>query len=101
MNLMYDHARALIDASQNIIILQAENPDGDSLGSSLALEEILEDLHKKVTLYCRIDIPKYLRYIRGWDRVVSEFDHNSDLVIIVDAASEALFTKTLTEPGIR
>ena len=35
-----NQAKNLIEHAQKIIIIQAENPDGDSLGSSLALEEI-------------------------------------------------------------
>ena len=43
---MFDTAKQLINDAKKIIIIQAENPDGDSLGSSLALEEILGDLNK-------------------------------------------------------
>ena len=45
---MYDEAKKLITDAQKIIVIQAENPDGDSLGSSVALEEILSDLGKDV-----------------------------------------------------
>ena len=78
---MFDTAQQLIQSADNIVIIQAENPDGDSLGSSLALEEVLSDLGKTVTLYCPVDIPKYLRYIRGWDRVVGDFPARADLAI--------------------
>ena len=47
---MFETATQLIDAAQKIIIIQAENPDGDSLGSALALEEILGDLGNEVSL---------------------------------------------------
>ena len=98
---MYDKAKELIDSAQKIIIIQAENPDGDSLGSALALEEILGDKGKEVILYCPIEIPKYMRYINGWDRVVNSFDTNSDLAIIVDTAADVLITKVLEVPGVR
>ena len=48
---MYDEAKNLIGSAKKIIVIQAENPDGDSLGSSLAIEEILSDIGKKVILY--------------------------------------------------
>lgn len=98
---MYEEATKLISSAQNIIVIQAENPDGDSVGSSVALEEILSDLGKNVTLYCPVDIPKYLRYIRGWDRVTSDFDTNADLAIIVDTAADILISKVLAAPGVR
>ena len=98
---MYNTATQLITDSNKIIIIQAENPDGDSLGSSLALEEILGDLGKEVVLYCPVEIPKYMRYIQGWDRVVADFDTSADLAIIVDTAADVLITKVLETPGVR
>lgn len=98
---MYEQAATLISDASHIIIIQAENPDGDSLGSALALEELLEDAGKSVTLYCPVEIPKYLRYFQGWDRVVSEFSTASDLAIIVDTSADVLLTKVLETPGVR
>lgn len=99
--IMYDSATTLINDAKKIIIIQAENPDGDSLGSALALEEILGDLGKDVILYCPVEIPKYLRYILGWDRVVTDFDTSADLAIIVDTSADVLITKVLETPGVR
>jgi phosphoesterase RecJ-like protein len=98
---MYDTATKLITDAKKIIVIQAENPDGDSLGSSLALEEILSELGKEAILYCPIEIPKYMRYITGWDRVVTEFDQHADLAILVDTAADILITKVLETPGVR
>lgn len=98
---MFDQAKTLITAAKKIIVIQAENPDGDSLGSSLALEEILGDLGKEVILYCPVEIPKYMRYIQGWDRIVSDFDTKADIAIIVDTSADVLLTKVLDAPGVR
>lgn len=98
---MFETAKQIIDEANKIIVIQAENPDGDSLGSALALEEILGDLNKDVVLYCPVEIPKYMRYIQGWDRVVSEFDASADLAIIVDTSADVLLTKVLEVPGAR
>lgn len=98
---MFEEAKQLINDAKRIVVIQAENPDGDSLGSALALEEILGDLGKEVSLYCPVDIPKYLRYARGWDRVVNDFDTKSDLVIIVDTSADVLLSKVLETPGLR
>ena len=98
---MFDKAKEMIESAEKIVVIQAENPDGDSLGSAVALEEILGDLGKKVSLYCPVDIPKYLRYIRGWDRVTNEFDDKADLAIIVDTSADVLLGKVLEIPGAR
>lgn len=98
---MYEEASGHIISANKIIIIQAENPDGDSLGGALALEEILSDLGKKVILYCPVEIPKYMRYIKGWDRVDSKFDSSADMAIIVDTTADVLLTKVLDAPGVR
>jgi len=98
---MFETAIDLITKAKKVIVIQAENPDGDSLGSSLAIEEILGNLDIETVLYCPIEIPKYLRYIKGWDRVTSEFDTTADLAIIVDTTADVLLTKVLETPGVR
>ena len=98
---MFETAKSLVTAAQNIVIIQAENPDGDSLGSALALEEILGDMGKSVQIHCPIELPKYLHYIKGWDRVTPEFNTAADLMIIVDTTAEILLSKTLDIPGAR
>ena len=98
---MYEKATELITSASKIVIIQGENPDGDSLGSSLALEEILSVLGKTVVMYCATDIPKYMRYITGWDRVESTFPSDAELAIIVDTSSDILISKALETPGVR
>jgi phosphoesterase RecJ-like protein len=52
-------------------------------------------------MYCPVEIPKYLHYITGWDRVVNTFDTHTDLAIIVDTSADVLITKVLETPGVR
>jgi phosphoesterase RecJ-like protein len=93
---MYDQAeqiKSLIEAAHKIVIVQADNPDADSLGSALALEHILGDLGKEPYLYCAVDTPGYLRYMAGWDRIQSELPAQFDASIIVDASTMTLLEK--------
>jgi phosphoesterase RecJ-like protein len=85
-----DDIAKLIQASQKIVIVQADNPDGDSLASALALEEILGDLGKDIIMYCGVDIPSYLRYFPSSSRVVNELPNQFDMSIIVDTSSDSL-----------
>ena len=96
---MYDKFSNFIQDKKHICVIQAENPDGDSLGSALALEEALAD--KEVSLYCPVDIPKYMRYFEGWSRVEIEFPYKADAFIIVDTASSTLLSKLLNDSAIR
>jgi phosphoesterase RecJ-like protein len=83
----------IIEAARRIVILQADNPDGDSLGSALALEQILHDMGKEPLLYCGVDIPSYLSYLPGWDRVSRELPQQFDAAIIVDTSADSLFAQ--------
>ncbi|MBR1875390.1 DHH family phosphoesterase [Candidatus Saccharibacteria bacterium] len=96
---MYNIFSDFIKNKARISVIQAENPDGDSLGSALALESILDD--REISLYCPVDLPKYLRYFDGWSRVTSDFDFNADGYIIVDTAAEILLSKLLEDPAIK
>ncbi len=96
---MYEQFTDFIKDKQSICVIQAENPDGDSLGSALALEEALAD--KEVSLYCPVDIPKYMRYFEGWSRVEIDFPYRADGYIIVDTASSTLLSKLLNDGAIR
>lgn len=95
---LYKQARDLIDAAQTIVILQADNPDGDSLASSLAMEAILADMGKDPIMVCGIDMPVHLRYLDGWDRVQKELPNKFDASVIVDASTLGLF-ETLDKNG--
>lgn len=98
---MFEKLKEAVSAAQHIVVIQAENPDGDSLGSSLALEELLGNQGKEVTLYCRISMPRYLRHMSGWDRVTDEFPFKADFAIIVDTLSDTLLAKTLQVNSVR
>lgn len=93
---MYDAAELIdkiIKDAQSIVIVQADNPDADSLGSALALESILGDLDKQPYLYAGVDMPGYLRYMPGWDRIQNELPKQFDASIIVDASTLTLLEK--------
>lgn len=84
------------DKLNTILVLQPENPDGDSVASALALEEILGDQGKEVIIYSYVNIPDYLGYIQGADRITSQFPGSFDATIIVDTVTASLLEHTLT-----
>ena len=98
--ILTDKQREMLANAKTINICQAENPDGDSIGSALALEEILSDQGKVIHLHCPVQIPTYLRYIDGWDRISLEFNPQADMAIIVDTSAKSLMGKTLDDPVV-
>lgn len=96
---MYNNFRDFLKDKEKICVIQAENPDGDSLGSAIALDYLLDD--KEVSLYCPVDVPKYLHYFDDWSRITNEFDYLADGYIIVDTAAKVLLSKLLDDSAIR
>lgn len=90
----------ILDNAKSILVIQADNPDGDSLASSLALEQILSEKGKQVVMYCAVSMPSYLKYLKGWDRVTSELPHKFDVSIIVDTSSLTLLEKLVSSGEI-
>jgi phosphoesterase RecJ-like protein len=82
-----------ISEAQSIVVIQADNPDADSLGSSLALEQILSEMGKQVHLYCGVEMPQYLQHLAGYDRVTKDIPKQFDLSIIVDTSAQSLLQK--------
>lgn len=81
---------------KHVLVLQPENPDADSVAAALALEEILGDQNKTVTIYSYVNIPSYLGYIKGADRITNDFPNTFDASIIVDTVTASLLEHTLT-----
>ena len=83
---MYKEAekiREIIEDAKTIVVIQADNPDIDSLASALALESILSALGKDVNLYCGVDPPSYLHYLPGWGRVSKDMPKQFDAAFIL------------------
>lgn len=85
-----EQIKQIIENANRLLIIQADNPDADSLASSLALESILHEMGKEPMMFCGIDMPAYLKYLPGWDRVEREVPAQFDASIIVDTSTISL-----------
>ena len=84
-----DQILKCIKKSKNIVIVTHENPDGDAVGSSLAMYHALKGLKKNVDII----IPEYAKCFNelpGIDEVIKESDKAYDLAISLDAATDKL-----------
>jgi len=91
--------KELVEKSQKILVIQADNPDADSLSSALSLWHILEDQGKQVYLYCALNVPNNLRYLEGWEHVLNELPSSFDMSIIVDTSAYSLLQQLNDSPG--
>src|SRR3989338_1765656 len=92
--------KEIINEADSIVIVQADNPDTDSLASALALELVLSKLGKKPVLYCGVDLPLHLHYLSGWGRVTKDLPTKFDASIIVDTNSDSLLEQ-LAKNGVK
>ncbi len=72
------------------------NPDGDSLGSLLALGLALESLGKRVYMLCQSEIPGNYRLLPGASRIIRTTNKKVDLAIAVDCAIIDLLDKNVS-----
>jgi bifunctional oligoribonuclease and PAP phosphatase NrnA len=74
----------LVRTAQSILVLTHAHPDGDALGSALALKHGLEKLDKKVTVAAAGRIPDYLDFLPGFSDIQNEFSASKDLLVMID-----------------
>ncbi len=89
MNL--EQATAFIQSHQSFYLAAHRSPDGDTLGSCLALRAALRKMGKDATVVCPDPVPRYLQFLEGADTVVSDPDLQppKEAVIYVDCADHA------------
>lgn len=87
----YDFAPAvkLLNAADKILLAGHISPDGDTVGSTLALWHILRKLGKQPQVVFQDDIPQYLRFLPGIDEIKKpdELHDTPDLLVLVDCAA--------------
>jgi phosphoesterase RecJ-like protein len=84
---MYKKIWDKIIKSDNIVLIAHVNPDGDALGSSLGMYNILKGKGKNVTI-CNMTKPaKYLDFLPNYDKVKQTLPKKIDLMISFDCGS--------------
>ncbi len=83
----FDEIVAAVESADSIIIASHSNPDGDTLGSALALYHFASRKNPgaRITLFDQDMIPFNLRFLPGSDLFTNEVPgEENDLVILVD-----------------
>lgn len=79
----------------NFAIFTHKNPDGDAIGSSLAMSLALERIGKRNTVFCSEKLPTGYSFIGHFHRFVKKIPSscNFDCVIIIDCGDEKRIDK--------
>jgi len=97
MNEKFIAAKKLIDKTERILLVSHVNPDGDALGSMLALKLCFDNLGKQADVFCAAKIPENLKFLPGAKGIKNAVDAEYDLIFGVDYGArdhlEAVSTK--------
>jgi bifunctional oligoribonuclease and PAP phosphatase NrnA len=95
---MIEQIVAEIASSKSFIVTTHENPDGDAVGSSLALANYLRRLGKDVTVHFCDPVPDIYQFLPLSDTVVSNIpDRDFDICFVLDVGEFRRAGKELTE----
>jgi bifunctional oligoribonuclease and PAP phosphatase NrnA len=75
-----------LNNSSSVLLVTHTHPDGDAIGSLIAMGLGLFKLNKKVTLYCEDSIPAVYRFLPSVGRIVQNYqpDNRFDTTIVLD-----------------
>jgi bifunctional oligoribonuclease and PAP phosphatase NrnA len=81
--LNFKKALELINKSEKIFLTMHEGPDGDDLGSVLAMRSFLLNIGKKPTAVIKGEVPDNLTFMPGHEFVEQEFPKNFDFDLVI------------------
>ena len=96
---MMKKIKKLIELNDEFIILPHKSPDGDAIGSSVALKKALEDNGKKGYIVLDDDIPLNLQFLAAEKyslKVFNELNHQAKVVITIDSSDVTRFNERYT-----
>ena len=86
MNDLQKKIKDRIQAAQRVLVTSHIRPDGDAIGSSLALGLALLDAGKQVQVVLADGLPASFRHLPGSEMIKTKADGEFDLIISVDCS---------------
>jgi phosphoesterase RecJ-like protein len=76
-----------IEQAGRVMVCSHTRPDGDAIGSVLALGQALQDAGKFVQMVLEDGVPSALRFLPGSEKIVNLPEGSFDLVVVVDSSN--------------
>lgn len=76
----------LVRKFNRILLVTHARPDGDALGSILALQQVLTALKKEATAVIMDPVPEMLGFLPGLDQISPTLQGNRDLILSIDTS---------------
>jgi phosphoesterase RecJ-like protein len=86
MNELDNRIRTLFEKSSRVLIASHVRPDGDAIGSLLALGLALQDTGKQVQMVLTDGVPDSFHHLPGSEQIVTRRSGDYDRYIVVDCA---------------
>ena len=91
---MIDPAASLLEQASKLFLIAHTDPDGDTVGSALALARALRKMGKECTLACSDPIPDLLSFLPGVEEFGTHQITDHDLIVAVDASDPGRLGQT-------
>ena len=88
MKEVYTAIKKAVKSAKSALVVSHVDPDGDSIGSMIAMGMILNKMGLSADLYSQDGVPRVYRFLPGVDRVAKDFPpaREYDLLFAVDAS---------------
>lgn len=97
----FAQAKETFEQGQRFVIISHRGPDGDAVGSNLALRLALEAMGKEVVSACVDAVPADSRWLKHGETFVQDFDYEEfDAVVAVDCAAPQMMVFDKKKPEI-
>lgn len=97
MSLEAKNIALLLKEAQSIVLFSHISPDGDTIGSTLALYHALKSMDKEVCICCQDAPPANLKTLPGFQEIQAEIPWTPTLAIAIDCADEIRVGKKITD----
>lgn len=88
MEVSIKQSAMLLSQAKHIVLTAHIHPDGDALGSLLALYACLSAQGKQVTMLLDDEVPRNFKFLASWDKIESpgSVRETADLLVVLDAS---------------
>ncbi|MCG2790267.1 MAG: bifunctional oligoribonuclease/PAP phosphatase NrnA, partial [Actinomycetia bacterium] len=69
INKLYNQISEIINGNDNFLIITHTYPDGDSLGSQVALYQLISQLKKNVVAVCNSELPYQYKFLPYFNKI--------------------------------
>ncbi len=83
--------KSLLSEPKKVVVVPHRNPDGDAIGSTLALKNYLEFYQHQVTVIAPNDYPEFLKWAPGESSIL-KFDTETEISSRLISEADILFT---------